>query len=424
MRDKMSKMLRWWVVALILMAATGFLAIMGAAKAEKPDLTTRQEADSNSATQQPAPASGNLRSQLSKSLAFRVMGILPEDGVISAFEPIIIEAEITNISSDLVTLDYCGDLCIRLEVRDAHGKLVGDTPVYSYADVRYGIHRLVPRQSMRTSFIPSAVYQFRNSGDYSIRIMFLELPKKITEIPSDLGPIIGEATVSVKMLPFDENRIKKRCDELIERYKTMMSSSQSDFSPFENMLALCSIRHNAALPALKIAAEDWYDWPAARAIRRIGTSESAALLKELAARKDAIGRSARSAEQADVRIQSDDYFTGWTNVTSPEATVNEFLYYYRHGQWDQAKARCDDFFLRKQADQLKDGGLFAKTAGKSVQSILNDAKSKPLRSRKEGRFVIVDVGQESSSSFGQVGIAHFQLIGRGSNEWLITDFPR
>jgi hypothetical protein len=226
----------------------------------------------------------------------------------------------------------------------------------------------------------------------------------------------------VTVLPFDEQRLKQRCGQLIERGKPR-PSLLTDFPPFENRMALYSIRHNAALPALKSTAEFWDAWGAVIAIKRVGTPESAALLKSLASRKDRLGKSARAAEKENLSIHSAAYQTNWTYVKSPEATVNEFLYYYRRQQWEQAKSLFNDYFLHRHAAQLKNSNPFANTVAKNVQSIMNDPKSKPLRTRKEGKFVIVEVGREASDRFGQVGIAHFQVIGGGGG-WLLTDFPR
>lgn len=398
-RDVVLRMFSRWALALILLAAMGLPAPVEA-------------------------ANGMPRYAVRGDLSMRVVRVLPDKGVISAHEPVIVEVEVTNISDELVEVYYSGDLSTRIEVRDHRGKVVGDSPVYSYAEVGSSIRRLTPGQIMQSSFVPSAVYQFRRPGDYSVKIILLGEPGKITEKPSDLGPVLAETTVHVSVRPFDGKRLRARCNELIEP-RTLHPSALPQFPPQGNMMALWSVRHNAALPALKFVTKYWgefsYAWPTAVAIVRIGTPESAALLKALESRTDRMGRVVRSAETAGLRINSDDYFAGWTNVKSPEATVNEFLYYFRHRQWASAERFFSDEFRLKHASELKEGLLFASMAGGSVQPILDDPGSKALRSRREGTFTIVDVGQEAGDGAGQAGIAHIRLI--GNYEWHLSDFP-
>jgi hypothetical protein len=393
---------RWAVAAFILLAALGSLNIVGSTKAGEP------------------------RSVISGKRALRVVRVTPGNGVISALEPVIVEVEITNTSSELVGVWSSTDLSARIEVRDSHGRMVGASPVYTYADVMSTSYSLVPGQSMRSFFIPSVVYPFRKPGSYSVRIMLLNPPRKITYKASDLGPVTAEVTIPVSVQPFDKERLKKLCNKLIEP-RMLRPSGLKDFPPNENMMALWSVHNNAALPALKFVIDNWsehsYSSPTLEAIRRIRTPESTALLKAVGSRHDRIGRSARSAKQADLRIHDYDYLTDWTHVRSPEATANEFLYYYRHRQWGQAETLFSENFRRKHASRFKDGSLLANKAGKSVQSILNDPRSKALRSRKQGKFVFVDVGQEASGSGGRerVGFVQLQLVGGG--EWRLSDFP-
>ncbi|MBI2843080.1 MAG: hypothetical protein HYX78_06740 [Armatimonadetes bacterium] len=279
---------------------------------------------------------------------------------------------------------------------------------------------------MLSSFIPSGIYQFKKPGIYSVRIMLLGPPGKITSKPSDLGPVVAEVTIPVSVRPFDEKRLRERCDELIEP-RMLHPSNLKDFPPHENMMALWSVRHNAALPTLKFVAEHWGEyscgWPTAVAIRRIGTPESAALLKAIGSRTDRMGQCARSAgaTKFDANIHEHNYFAGWTNVNSPEATVNLFLYYFRNQQWDPAEKLFSDYFRRKHADDLKNGSLFTSRAGKHVQRILNEPGSKVLRSRKQGKFVIVDVGREARGDGEQIGVVQLRLVGR--REWHLSDFP-
>ena len=419
------KMSAKWIVALILVATMGLLALVCVMTARRPDLRGERHAAKSPSIPGPTVTYGELRSAKPDRLALRVLSVLPDRGVISAYEPIIVNVMLTNVSSSRVGVYSSGDFDVRIEVRDSDGRPVGDSPVHSYGEVMSSSHALSPGQSMRSWFIPSAVYQFKNPGRYSVRIMLLDPPGKITNTPSDLGPAWAEATIPVDVRPFDGARLRARCDELIEPRK-LRPSSLYDFPPHEHMMALWSVRHNAALPALRFVADNWgefsYAWPTAVAIRRIGTPESAVLFKALSSRRDRMGRTARSAAKEGIRIHSSDYFAGWTSVRSPEATVNEFLYAFRTREWEQARSCFSDFFLRKHADELKSQRLFTDRVGQGVQSILNDPRSKALRSRKQGKFTIVDVGQEGArGAAGQIGVVQFQTTRGGG--WRLTDFP-
>lgn len=244
------------------------------------------------------------------SLSMQVVRVLPDKGVISAYEPIIADVKITNISTSDVQLYSAGDLSVRIEVRNSHGILVGDSLVYSYGDVLSFNYHMAPGQSMTSSFIPSAVYQFSEPGNYSIRIMLLDDPMKITSKPSDLGPVVAEVTIPVTVLPFDGKRLKKRCNELITPNKSQ------EFPSHANMMALWSVRHNAALPALKFAMKKWgeysYGWPTVIAIRRIKTATSKSLIETLKSQPGKTGQAALSSEKADLRIHSGDYYAYWT----------------------------------------------------------------------------------------------------------------
>lgn len=400
-------------VALILVSVVTMIAGFVVMKAGKP--TRRPHAGKISTTPAATVTYGPLRSAKPDRLELRVLKVFPNNGVISAYEPVIVELLLTNISSSLASVYSSSGVDARIEVRDSHGNLVGDSPVYSYMDRLSSGYDLSPRQSMRSAFVPSAVYQFKNPGIYHVRIMLLGGPAK------DLGPAWAEVTIPVTVQPFDEKRLKTLCGGLFSP-RNLRPSSLRDYPPREHMMALWSIRHNAALPTLRFVAENWDAAYARRtvvAIRRIGTPESAALLRALMLRKDRTGRAARSAAEADVRIHGGDYFSGWIKIRSPEATVNEFLYVFRTGQWEQARSMFNYFSMRGYADELKSKSLFANRIGKSVESILNDPGSRALRSRKEGKFTIVDVGHEGS---GQSGIVQFQLAGGG--DWSLTDFPR
>lgn len=247
-------------------------------------------------------------------ILFRVVRTSPEDGVISAHEPVILKAEFTNNSSEPYNLYYSYDMSARLEILDKDGVLVGESPIYPYGEIMSTMHILQPNESSTSYFIPSAVYTFKDPGKYNIKIKIYGEPIGSAETPEDLGTPVAETSVSIRVLPFDEARLSARCDELLYPKKKDLGYLP-DCPRAENMKALFSVRHNAALPALKFAAENWgessYGWPTAVAIKRIGTKESASLLKELKPRKDRIGKCALGADEEYPKIHMEDYFTGW-----------------------------------------------------------------------------------------------------------------
>ncbi|MBI2843785.1 MAG: hypothetical protein HYX78_10330, partial [Armatimonadetes bacterium] len=147
MRDSIPKILGHWELALILLAVMGgFLAIIGAGNADKPDPTAPLDAGESSTPPQSAVTNGEPHSGKPDKLVFRVAEVLPNAGVISAFEPVIVKVEVTNIFSHPVQIYCSSDQSARIEVRDPLGRLVGDSPVYAYGETLSTDHRL-PRSS-------------------------------------------------------------------------------------------------------------------------------------------------------------------------------------------------------------------------------------------------------------------------------------
>ena len=254
-------------------------------------------------------------------LSMRVVKISPDKGAISAYEPLIIEIEVANISNEPVRVYKSGYLSDRVEVRDDYLRLVGESPIpLNQYDRAFGIHLLAPGQKMRAAFIPSAVYVFKKPGNYSVRIMLLGDSIGTITKPSAIGPVLAEVFIPVSVRPFDGKRLVKRCNELIGP-RTLHPSALPEFSSHQNTMALWTVHHNAALPTLRFVAEHWGEYSArltATAIWQIGTPEASALLKKLASRNDKMGRAAYAIERERPFYPMNSYFTGWTNVASPQ----------------------------------------------------------------------------------------------------------
>jgi len=413
---KDTKMVMAGAVATVLLAAMGCAAYFAPRRTVEPPR----------ATARPSVLSGLPHSAEHVDWHMRVVKVYPEGGVISAFEPVIVELEMRNEMAAPVGVGYSCDESPRIEVRDSKGELVGDTPFYSYAEQLAGGFDLDPTQSARSFAIPSAVYRFRKPGVYAVRIMMLAPARGIAHKLSDLGPPMAEVTTSVTVRPFDRKRLQRRCTELVQPRKISPRSS-SIYPEEQHMKALWSVRHNAALPTLKFVAvtcrDSSYEWPTVAAIRRIGTPEAAAVLKSLRVPLDRGSIDPTAAANSDRSVAGvGAFFIDWKVVKTPETTVSSFLYYFRHKRWDQVQTLFSDYFRRKNASDLRNGNWFTSTASSGVRSILNDPNAKVLQTRRQGKFVIVDVGQRPVTGTEGNGIVQIQLIGSG--EWHLSDFPK
>ncbi len=377
----------------------------------------------------PRPFTGardDPRAARSSDLALKVLSVFPNNGTISAYEPVVVQVQLTNISSSRVFVSLRGDVSAHVELRGYRGTVLASSPLPSAID--YAIRRIAlnPGQSLQSSFIPSAIYQFKDPGEYVVVVMLLDAYTGTLSGPSDFGPTIAETSLTVRVRPWNEAALKSLCDNLIAP-RMLNPSRLSDFPAHASMMALWSVRHNAALPTLKFVAQHWgdtsYGWPTAVAIRRIGTPESAALLKNLASRNDRMGRAARSAieDKAVLRISEDDYFADWTKVITPESEVSEFLYAFRQRHWETMEIYLSWYCMHKYRAALKSGKLFDSAEGKRVLRVLDNPNSVVTWRRQDGKFTIFGISSNPRGNSPE-NEARLEFVQHG-NDWQLTAIP-
>ena len=246
-----------------------------------------------------------------------VVSLLPQDGTISAHEPLVAHIKLTNLTTEeLKFLHYS----MRLEVYDSNGRLVGATPRWPLpGDLLVGVLRIPAGGSLTRWVVLSALYQFRKPGDYTVRVQQL--------IPSEGLPVLAEAATQVRVLPFDGPRLRARCEEIFApwrsfgRTRARIPRNPSAFPMRTRLQAIYSIRHDAVLPYLSLIAREWVgtseNWPATVSIRRIGSKRSEELFSTLTARRDKVGKVARMVAKERLG-EVDDWYVGdeWQSENS------------------------------------------------------------------------------------------------------------
>ena len=208
--------------------------------------------------------------------------LIPEDGTISADEPLIAKVLLTNTGTEPVNVTKSGTLTWRLQVRDMDGNLVAITPreLLPMDFMAYG-QQVEPGEADTTPMVVSALHTFSEPGEYEVRVQ--------RQLLTEHFPVLDEASATVTVLPFDEERLVERCRELLDKRDAVAP----DGSWFRG---ICSVRHAAAAPVLIEAARQYPRSETFRALREVGTPEAMTALAEHAARTDHAGKAARSIQ--------------------------------------------------------------------------------------------------------------------------------
>jgi len=209
------------------------------------------------------------------------VGLIPEDGTISAYEPLVAKVMLTNTGTEPVKVAKSGTLNWRLQVRDTAGNLVAVTPreLLPGDFMAYG-QQVEPGEADTTPMVVSALHTFSEPGEYEVRVQ--------RQLLTEHFPVLDEASATVTVLPFDEERLVARCRELLEE--------EDAVAPDAWFRAICSVRHGSATPVLIEAARQYPRSETFRALREVGTPQTLQALAEHAARTDHAGKAARSIQ--------------------------------------------------------------------------------------------------------------------------------
>jgi hypothetical protein len=103
---------------------------------------------------------------------------------------------------------------------------------------------------------------------------------------------MSEDTAALRVLPHDRAQLKARCEELLRPVRNA-TSGQTDVPMSARTKALYSLRDDLFLPYFEWMVRQWDDSYACRAMRRIGTPKALALVNDLAAHDDLVGKAAK-----------------------------------------------------------------------------------------------------------------------------------
>ena len=215
--------------------------------------------------------------------------LLSKDGTLSAYEPLLARIEWLNQTKETIWL-VGGQPNTYLEIRDHKGSRVAATPRPSHGGIP-GLRRLAPGEVRTATWVITGLYQFRQPGEYTIRLELLERVKEL--------PVLAEDSASIRVVPFDASRLEARCEELFQPLRKY-SSSKTNIPASARTKALYSVRHDTVLPYLDWIARELHSSYACRAMRRIGTERARELLGTLAARDNEAGEAARKALKMDL----------------------------------------------------------------------------------------------------------------------------
>jgi hypothetical protein len=211
--------------------------------------------------------------------------LLAKDGAVAAHEPLLARITLVNNTAEEFSVPHlsCLELC------DSAGKVVAAIPRPKIqGDFMYGAFMLKPGEKKDFTWVISALSQFDKPGVYTLHVHWLMLQG---------GELVDLATgtAGIRALPFDEQRVTARCEELFEM---MTHPGQKDAIEVGVCArALRAVRHDLALPYLDWMAREWHDREACYAIRQIGTPQAKTLLEALAKRQDAVGKAARDTRE-------------------------------------------------------------------------------------------------------------------------------
>lgn len=220
--------------------------------------------------------------------------LLSKDGTLSAYEPLLARIEWLNQTKEtiLLLIGTGRALATHLEVRNSDGETVAAMPRPQPSRTGgSGAWRLKPGEVRTGTWVITGLYQFRQPGEYTIRLELLEWVKEL--------PVLAQAGASIRVVPFDASRLEARCEELFQPLRGY-SSSKTNIPTSARTKALYSVRHDIVLPYLDWIARERHSSYACLAMRRIGTERARELLGTLAARDNEAGEVARKALKMDL----------------------------------------------------------------------------------------------------------------------------
>ena len=224
------------------------------------------------------------RLALAKDLALKVR-FVPDDGPISAGEPVIARMDVTNQSTQAVEVltGTGGAPALHLTVRAADGQLLASTPRLHGRHHGTGVRTVQPGKTHSVFWILTALCSFEQPGQYEVEVELLDWATR---------KVLCGSRASLRVEPFDAARLEARCEQI---------HRSADLSMSVRGKALRSVRHDVALPYLDWMARRWGSKYACLAIRRIGTERAKMLIEALAARKDRVGEAARASLKLDLK---------------------------------------------------------------------------------------------------------------------------
>jgi len=237
---------------------------------------------------------------------------LPGNETVTAGEPVLMTLRAKNVSDETVELcNWCSNSTLRMEVLDGHDRIVAETATPPRPlDELVSVKRLKPGESLRATLVLSSLHAFNEPDTYLIRA-HRHGPYDVTDYQTSTETVLHVES-------FDAARLQARCDEL---WSLLRDGRVID----PHRMALCSVRHNLALPALEWMAREWNDRYACLAIRRIDTPEARQSLERLTA---AGGKTAKAVEDSARLLSEPDEWAcvaGLTVHISPAATVLSWI---------------------------------------------------------------------------------------------------
>lgn len=157
-----------------------------------------------------------------------------------------------------------------------------------------GIARLSPHGRLTKHCALTQWARIEKPGQYRVRATLREEPGTAT-----MGRVLAEGEFALTVLPKDADRVAARCRQIAREVRRGINGILAASDPGAShacLLALLSVRDDAAVKPLEALVRQWRDWPeGCRALRRIGSPLAMKVLRDLARCEGAIGKSARAA---------------------------------------------------------------------------------------------------------------------------------
>ena len=225
---------------------------------------------------------------------------------ITAYEPVVLRQELTNTTDHDVSQQVQPDYTTRIEVRDAEGKLVCETPLQPIPlSFLTSIREYSPGQARLFYLTVSALCTFTNPGNYTITASEGMMGRDGSEFDA-----ISSASTTLRVLPYDAKRLDVRSKEALERVLGRLNTSRPPADkdiPFRvTTQRFYSIRHDAVLPYLAKYAENGGQFTryAIWNMRRIGTEKARQMVESFTARQDEVGKEARNGLEMRLKISA------------------------------------------------------------------------------------------------------------------------